>query len=319
MFWLDYMFLSVYSAEQGVSVLAAETLRVLVFQQLLHLLQLTVVYYIKPLNKPVSFMIHSIFSACLLNPCSSPVFRVFRTRRQKSPDIPEISSQEETCQTLASKPTANKHRHLMVSCRQHLPISSRVWTFPPLFHHHAVFIHLWRQPASSEPLSHMWLLSQLQSNGVARRTEAFQKGGKAVFGPNKRSRTADGSSLFGKKNNQWVFFPFSVKLCGAVQVLVLTSLRMVPSSSLSAESYLEETRGRIQPVIDGFFASKKWMSALHEAAQVEQMRLTIGPYVLEFKALFIHWFMQKCRHMLSARKSPSSSPPTASNLRWFLS
>lgn len=202
-------------------------------------------------------MIHSIFSACLLNPCSSPVFRVFRTRRQKSPDIPEISSQEETCQTLASKPTANKHRHLMVSCRQHLPISSRVWTFPPLFHHHAVFIHLWRQPASSEPFSHMWLLSQLQSNGVARRTEAFQKGGKAVFGPNKRSRTADGSSLFGKKNNQWVFFPFSVKLCGTVQVLVLTSLRMVPSSSLSAESYLEETRGRIQPVIDGFICFKK--------------------------------------------------------------
>lgn len=156
-------------------------------------------------------MIHSIFSACLLNPCSSPVFRVFRTRWQKSPDIPEISSQEETCQTLASKPTANKHRHLMVSCRQHLPISSRVWTFPPLFHHHAVFIHLWRQPASSEPFSHMWLLSQLLSNGVARRTEAFQKGGKAVFGPNKRSRTADGSSLFGKKNNQWVFLPIFCK------------------------------------------------------------------------------------------------------------
>lgn len=171
------MFLSVYSAEQGVSVVLAACFSAATTFTTADR-RVNTVYYFKPLNKPVSFMRHSISSACFLNPCSSPVFRVFRTRRQKSPDIPEISSQEETCQTLASKPTANKHRHLMVSCRQHLPISSRVWTFPPLFHHHAVFIHLSRQPAPSEPFSHMWLLSQLQSNGVARGQRLFRKVGK---------------------------------------------------------------------------------------------------------------------------------------------
>lgn len=68
---------------------------------------------------------------------------------------------------------------LMVSCRQRLPISSRVWNFHPLFLHHAVFMHLLRQPAPPEPLSHIWLLSQLRSDGVA--TECFYERWEARF------------------------------------------------------------------------------------------------------------------------------------------
>ena len=255
------MFVTIYLTEQGVSVVLAGTFTTADGH-------VNTVYYIRHLNKPVSFMTHSIFSACLLNLCSSPVFRVFRTRRQKSPDISKISSQEETCQTLASKPAENKHRRLMVSCRQHLPISSRVWTFPPLFRHHAVFIHLSRQPASSEPFSHMWLLSQLQSNGVARRTEAFRKVGKLCL-PHTNDRGRQTAAHYSeRKISSRFLFPFSVNLCVAVQVFV------VPSSSLSTESYLEETKGRIQPVTDGSFAppsANKWMSVLHEVAQVELM------------------------------------------------
>ena len=71
-----------------------------------------------------------------------------------------------------------------------------------------------------------------------------------------------------RKISSRFLFPFSVNLCVAVQVFV------VPSSSLSTESYLEETKGRIQPVTDGSFAppsANKWMSVLHEVAQVELM------------------------------------------------
>lgn len=56
---------------------------------------------------------------------------------------------------------------LMASCRRHPPISDRVWKFHPLFIFSTLFCtRLLRRLEALEPFSHMWLLSQLQSNGV---------------------------------------------------------------------------------------------------------------------------------------------------------
>lgn len=93
---------------------------------------------------------------------------------------------------------------LMASCRHHPRISDRVWKFHPLFIFSALFCtRLLRLLEALEPFSHMWLLSQLQSNGVRGRQRLLWNVGsevtwrKSCVCPQRMS--ADSGSLFRKQ------------------------------------------------------------------------------------------------------------------------
>lgn len=86
---------------------------------------------------------------------------------------------------------------LMASCRHHPPISARVWKFP-LF-----CTRLSRLLEALEPFSHMWLLSQLQSNGVRGWQRLLWNVGSEVTGRKScvcpQRMSADSGSLFRNK------------------------------------------------------------------------------------------------------------------------
>lgn len=128
-----------------------------------------------PLKALKRYDLHS----CSFPPCSIPGGNLPNTRLK-------IHLRQQT-QTL-----------LMISCRQHLPISSRVWKFHPLFLHHAVSIHLLMQPAPSRTVfTHVITLTASErrrgedDGGFCERWETRLERWKLCLASTARAATAD--------------------------------------------------------------------------------------------------------------------------------
>lgn len=175
-------------------------------------------------------------------------------------DIPEISTKEETCQIFSSKSTSdNKHRQFWCFPADNIsPLAAGCESFTLSSSITLFFIHLLRRPGASELFSHMWLLSQLKSDGVARMTEAFVKGGKRGWMGEKlclawTDECDRRQQLIIQKQRSPVesfpfFFFFNVNCCLVVHILLVT-ITLLPSPHRSVNRKLpggdEALKGRL--------------------------------------------------------------------------
>lgn len=172
-------------------------------------------------------------------------------------DIPEISTKEETCQIFSSKSTSdNKHRQFWWFPADNIsPLAAGCESFTLSSSITLFFIHLLRRPGASELFSHMWLLSQLKSDGVARMTEAFVKGGKRGWMGEKLclawmwpQTTAHYSETKITSRKFSILFFFNVNCCLVVHILLVT-ITLLPSPHRSVNRKLpggdEALKGRL--------------------------------------------------------------------------